>query len=376
MKKIIIMYSTSGLGHKYTGEGILQALQKREKEIDVKFINILDYGNGFFKFLHFKFYVTLMKYAKKLWAFLYYLSDMPVTSTIIRKTLHALDSKSWRGLEELMIKEKPDAIIATHFFLTSIAHSIKSNPALKVKLYLMVSGFGMHNVWFSKDIDHFFVGSDDVQKDLMKRGIHYEDITVTGMPTKDAFKAQGDVVKLRAEFGLDAEKKTVLLLSGGYGVAPIESILGSLRLVKAPIQVIAICGYNEDAYANVNKNKDKYGFPVKAFGFTDKVPELMSVSDLIITKAGTSSITQAMAMCLPMILFSYVPGHETPTVEYLLESGVALEARNMGEIPALVDDILLDKDLYDKMKKGLEKIRKPNAADEIVDIVLEDLDLV
>ncbi|MBF0493793.1 MAG: hypothetical protein HQL28_01520, partial [Candidatus Omnitrophica bacterium] len=199
MKKIIILYSTSGLGHYNSAKAIKEVLEK-SKDIDVKLINILDYGNEFFRFLHFKFYVSLMKYAKPLWGALYAFAELPGISMILRKGLHFTDRQNWSGLEKILIEEKPDAIVSTHFFLTSLASAIKKHKDIKPKLYLMVSGFGMHNVWFSREIDHFFTGIESAKKEMINRGIPAGKVTVTGMPSPMEFCREYDVEDLKKTY--------------------------------------------------------------------------------------------------------------------------------------------------------------------------------
>ena len=372
-KKIVILFSTSGLGHYNSAKAIYQAFQRFGEDLDIKFINILDHGNKFFRFFHFKFYVSLMKYGKKLWGLFYFISDISFFDVIIRAFRHFADMLSWRGLKSVLIKEDPDAIIATHFFMTSIARAVKSNKKFHAKLFLMVSGFGMHNIWSSKHVDRFFAAVPYVSDELVRRGVKRDRVTVTGMPAPEEFSREYDRNFLMETYGLVPDKKTILILSGAFGAAPIESILETLRSCDTDIQVITVCGYNKKAFTNVNEIKNELGYPVKLFGFTDNISELMTVSDLMVSKAGTLSVTQALNMRLPMILFSHMPGHETPTVNLLDSAGAAKRAKNVKDIPVLVDTIFNTKDMYKNMTLAIDKLRRPNAADDMVNIVLDEI---
>jgi len=372
-KKIIILYSTSGLGHYNSAKAIFQAFQRSGEDLDIKFINILDHGNKFFRFFHFKFYVSLMKHGKKIWGLFYFISDISFFDVIVRAFRHFADMLSWRGLKSVLVKENPDAIIATHFFMTSVARAIKSNRKLHAKLFLMVSGFGMHNIWSSKHVDRFFAAVPYVSDELVRRGVLRDRVTVTGMPAPEEFSREYDRDFLMKTYDLDPGKKTILILSGAFGAAPIELILEALRSCAQDIQVITVCGYNKKAFINVNEIMNDLGYPVKLFGFTDNISELMAVSDLLISKAGTLSVTQALNMRLPMILFSHMPGHETPTVNLLDSSGAAKRARTVKEIPKFVDTIFGSGNTYTDMKQAIEKLRRPKAAEDMVKIVLEEI---
>jgi processive 1,2-diacylglycerol beta-glucosyltransferase len=316
-----------------------------------------------------------MKHAKKVWAFFYYLADLPVLDIIVRKTLHAADRKSWKGLEAFLLKEDPDAIVSTHFFLTSVAKDIKRNDKLRAKLFLMVSGFGMHNVWFSKYIDHFFVSTEDVKADLVKRGVDSARVSITGMPASAQFYKEYDRAALRKEFALDPGRKTVLLMLGGYGVAPMVPVLDALKACKSRIQVLVVCGHNNIEYGRIDalNGKGEWGFPVRPFGFTDRMAELMSVSDMIVSKTGTSSVTQAITMRLPMVLFSHVHGQETPTLDMLVQKGAGVYAGSEKEIAARIDEIFLDEKKYGTMREAVSELRRPEAADQMAKIILNEL---
>jgi len=132
----------------------------------------------------------------------------------------------------------------------------------------------------------------------------------------------------------------------------MEEMLKSLKLCKTKIQVITVCGHNKKAYENINELRKSLNYPVVVIGFTDKVAELMSVSDLMVTKAGGISVTEAMNMRLPMVLFASIPGQETWNEELLTENGAAIKAASVGDLPGIVDvacDLISGAGLQDRV---------------------------
>jgi processive 1,2-diacylglycerol beta-glucosyltransferase len=182
-----------------------------------------------------------------------------------------------------------------------------------------------------------------------------------------------DVEELTKEYRLDRERKTIFIMSGGFGVGPIAKILFSLNCCKAEIQVIAVCGHNTKAYRNIQYLQNKLDYPLILFAFTDKVAELMSISDVMITKAGGISVTEALNSRLPMILFASVPGQETWNEELLAGKGAAEKAKKVDEIPEIVDRILLSHEAYASLMAGIDRIRRPDAAERVVDAVLGEI---
>jgi len=371
-KKVLILYSTGGMGHKKAADALYRAFRKRPG-VEAKNVDTLDYASKLYKFIYTDCYVYLMGPLKLLWGALYYLSDVPFLGRFMMKVREKSDFRNLQGLTDMLIKESPDAIVTTHFILQAVMKVLKKEKSFKARTYVVITDYGPHSFWLSDDIDKFFVGSDSVVSELLKRGVPAENAVASGIPTTEEFSKGYDKKGMRERYGLDKEKRTVFILSGGFGVGPMESILRSLDLCRADMQVITVCGHNKKAYDDIDVLRKSLKYPVILFGFTDKVAELMSASDLMITKAGGISVTEALDMGLPMILFASVPGQETWNEKFLVGAGAAKKAGSVKEIPVFVDELLMSDDKIGAMRKNIEKICHPRAAEEIVDVVMKEI---
>ncbi|MGB3241643.1 MAG: glycosyltransferase [Candidatus Omnitrophota bacterium] len=374
MKKIILIYSTAGLGHKKAAMALLKVFQDRVKgAVEVKAIDLLEYASPFYRFLYTTFYIFVVSRARWLWWIIYYIPNYPFMDLFIKPLRDFADSRHLKKLVEELARENPDAIVATHFLLPGITGVLKKAKGFHSKMYAVVTDYGPHSYWLSKNIDGYFVGSEFTSKEMQKRKVPEEKMTVTGIPVGEEFAREFDMEKLREDYGLAKDKKTIFLLSGGFGVGPMKEILLSLNSCKSDIQVITVCGHNKEMYDDIDQLKSRLKYPVVLIGYTDKVAELMSVSDLMITKAGGISTTEAMSARLPMIFFASIPGQETWNEQLLTANNAAEKARRVEEIPALADKVLLSEDVSENLKAGIDKIRRPDAAERIVDIVLDQI---
>ncbi len=373
-KKIIILYSTGGLGHKKAAFALFDAFQKRSDDVDVEIMDVLEYANSVYRIVYLNIYVFMMSRIKAVWGALYRFSNIPVVDKITRRSRGVMDFRSLPGLGKVLVERSPDAVIATHFLLPSIAWRLKRNKDFRARLFTLITDYGPHNWWLSDNIDRFFVGAEVVAEEMVKRNIPSGKITVTGIPTGEEFTMDLDVEDLTKKYGLDRERKTIFIMSGGFGVGPIAKILFSLNSCRAEIQVIAVCGHNKAAYRNIQHLRNKLDYPLILFAFTDKVAELMSVSDVMITKAGGISVTEALNSRLPMILFASVPGQETWNEELLAGGGAAEKAKKVDEIPGIVDRVLLSHEVYESLMAGIDRIRRPDAAERVVDAVMGEIE--
>ncbi|MBD3379642.1 MAG: glycosyltransferase [Candidatus Omnitrophica bacterium] len=374
-KKILVLYSTAGLGHKKAAEAVFNAFREMLSGADsrVEMLDTLNMSGSLYKFLYLDAYIFLMSRARWLWGLLYYLSDNPVINALTRKVRAMIDYNSLPSLGRAISDRKPDAVISTHFILPSVASILRKKHGIKGRFYTLITDYGPHSFWISESVDRYFVGSDSAAAEMTSRGVSPGKISVTGIPVDREFSRLRDLQGIRGKYGLDPGKKTVFLMSGGFGVGPTEKILAGLSSCRSDIQAIVVCGRNEKALENVEKLKPGLGYTVRSFGFTDKVPELMSVSDLMITKAGGISTTEALVSGLPMILFASIPGQETWNEKLLASSGAAVKARKAADLPELVDRIILTEGEYEKMKEAIKRIRRPDAAEAVVKKVWEEI---
>ncbi|MBF0216261.1 MAG: hypothetical protein HQL30_04625 [Candidatus Omnitrophica bacterium] len=372
MKKVMIMYSTGGMGHKKAAIALEEAF-KRAGGVEIKLVDTLDYGDKLYKFLYTDAYVLMMTKLKTIWGILYGFSDLGPIGRLLFRFRESFDIKSLPGLDKMILAEKPDAIVTTHFILPAIAKTLRMNPEMKAKFYVSVTDYGPHSFWIAPGIDKYFVGSESMVPLMKAKGVPLSKVVVTGIPAVENFIKEYDTAKLRKEFGLLPGKRTIFTLSGGFGVGPMEEILKALSGVKTEIQVIAVSGYNKQLFESISAMKKDLPYPVMALGFSDRIAELMSVSDLMITKAGGISVTEAMNMRLPMILIGSIPGQESWNEELLVSNGAAEKASSIRDIPDIVNRVLLSDEAYERLKEGINKVRKPKAADEIARTVLEEM---
>src|SRR5205814_1927593 len=141
-------------------------------------------------------------------------------------------------------------------------------------------------------------------------GVPADRIHVTGIPVGQAFGERRDVVSARARYGLDPGRPTVLFLSGGFAAGPVaKSILG-IWADRPDAQVLAVCGTNERARRRLAALPRPAGGSLHAIGFTDEVPDLMAVADVVVSKSGGLSTSECMAAGKPMVVSAAIAGQE------------------------------------------------------------------
>ena len=173
-------------------------------------------------------------------------------------------------------------------------------------------------------------------------------------------------IELRKEWGLQPDRYTIFLIGGGVGIGRLFSVAEAINQADLPnIQLIIVAGFNKPLEEKLKSTK--FRFPVKIFGFTDRVPEIMSASDLIITKAGPGTVVEAMAKELPMILNYYMP-QEKGNIDYVEKHQLGVYAREPEKIIAAIKKMMQPQEA-ERIKANIKRLNHPRAIYDIAEAI-------
>ncbi len=178
----------------------------------------------------------------------------------------------------------------------------------------------VHALFWSPKIAHYTVPTEAARQRAIQNGVLPERITVTGQPVLPNFAARVQQGRLqREQMGYAPDKTVVLVMGGGDGMGHLVETVQALAQSDLPIQIIAVCGRNEQARAAIQAMPTVA--PTQALGFCNNIPELMGAADLLVTKAGPGSICEGFIAGLPIALYDAVPGQEAGNIEWVTQSG-------------------------------------------------------
>ena len=109
-------------------------------------------------------------------------------------------------------------------------------------------------------------------------------------------------------------------------------------------------------------------------GFTNKVPELMSIADFVVSKPGGLTTTEILVSNVPFVIFNPVPGQEEENANFLTNNGAAVRLWDLNKATPFFEQLLHDSFKCEHMKVMQKHIAKPNSTKEIVEIVLNEID--
>ncbi|MBU1125051.1 MAG: hypothetical protein KKC84_03420, partial [Candidatus Omnitrophica bacterium] len=172
------------------------------------------------------------------------------------------------------------------------------------------------------------------------------------------------------KYGLDPHTSTILIMGGGQGLGPLNEVVASLEKVKHPLQEIVVTGTNKKLHSSLNRRLTTYKKKIKLFGYTDRINELMSIADCIITKPGGVTCAEVLSKNIPMIIIKPIPGQEANNTAYLTEKGAALKVDEPSKIHSVVENLFANPDALKFMSTAAARISKPNASTDIATLAL------
>src|SRR5882762_9510148 len=222
--RIAILHATAGSGHKSAAVAIAHALGSLAPGAQVREVDTLVFASRFYRSTYAQSYTTMAHRAPRLWGALYALWGQQRVNRSAGPAREALDRLALRGLVRVVERERPDAIVCTHFLPVEALYPIRGRGRLDVPLHVVITDFTAHPLWAYPHVDRYFVASDTVAEELAGHGVPRERIEVTGIPVDPRFAMVNGKEAVRARFGLSQERPLVLVMGGGAGVGPMAEL--------------------------------------------------------------------------------------------------------------------------------------------------------
>lgn len=368
--KVAILSVSAGAGHVRAAQALEQCIIENYPNAEAIHLDVMNYVPKLFRKLYAESYVHIINRYPALWAYMYEKSDLVRSDkSLIKKMRVSIERLNTKKLLKKMIELAPDIIISTHFLPPElISRMIKAGAKIPPS-WVQVTDFDLHGLWVNDHMTGYFAASKEVAFRMKARGIPKEIITVSGIPIMPVFSQKLSREKCAEELGLNPEIPTLILMSGGLGVGSIDSLTKHLLGIEEEMQIIALAGKNEQLLADLQALAKQHPGKIVPMGFTTTIERAMAASDLAITKPGGLTTSECLAMGLPMIAVSPIPGQEERNADYILENGAGLKAHDEIGVEFKVRELLKHPERLKQMSKNAKKISTPNAAKKVLEKV-------
>jgi processive 1,2-diacylglycerol beta-glucosyltransferase len=191
------------------------------------------------------------------------------------------------------------------------------------------------------------------------------DTSVTGIPIHPAFSEPKPREECLARLELVGDRPVVLQLAGGFGVGPVEDLVRGLLAVEKPLEIVVVAGRNEELRQQLEQIEIGDRHRVKIMGFTTQMDELLAAADLVVSKPGGLTTSEALARGAAIAVVNPIPGQESRNSDFLLENGAAVKINNVATLPYKLTQLLGDPARLASLKANARRLGRPQAAFEV-----------
>jgi processive 1,2-diacylglycerol beta-glucosyltransferase len=371
MPRVLILHASVGAGHKRAGEALAAAFSRRQPG-QVELADVLDYANPLFREAYAQSYLQMTDKLPGLWSYVYEQTDRDIFR--FTAEIRALaDTIGARGLQRLLRDYAPRLIVCTHFLPVEVLAARKARARLQQPLYCVLTDYAAHAFWAYKNVDGYFVATDQTRAQLIERGVASELIRVTGIPVDPAIAIPKQSSEARASRQLPVDRPVVTLFGGGIDSRHVRLMVEELLRCGLRGTLVVVAGRNRGLQGDLSDLKGTEALELRTLGFVDYVDDLVVASDVVITKAGGLAVSEVLGRATPMIIINPIPGQEESNADYLAAVGAAISIRLPEHVPFAVTQLLGDRFRLQQMRESAARAARPRAALDIAEAILGDV---
>ena len=356
-KRVLFASLSAGGGHVRAAEALLAKCKEKYPEISAHHLDLATSCGWLTKQITVISYERIAKYIPAIYGEMYRQFNRDKSTKLIYKIAQILKIDLRRVTEEVK-KINPDLVICTNFLAPAmLSHALGDTP-----FDMTLTDYDFNRVFVSPNTRRFYAPTEDIKNKLAAYG---QKAFFTGIPIHPVFNETTTKDGIAKTFNLNPKEPIILALSGGTGFADYTWALKNCLDYFPRANFIAVSGRgNSRLYKKISKLSEQYP-NLRAIRYTENIHELMSASDIIVTKPGGLTITESLYLKKPLLLVSPIPGNEDANTSFVETNNYGLYVFDLATLPEKIFDFLSGK------IKFAEPLMPNDAAGEILNIAFK-----
>jgi processive 1,2-diacylglycerol beta-glucosyltransferase len=366
-EKILILFARYGEGHLQAAKAIRDSFRKKHPHVEVILSDFMALTHPLFHPISQYLYIQGLKTLPSAYGFIY---DKTRPFNNFSLFLKKFNRFGMGRLLKLIQALNPSVVVSTFPGASGTMSILKSHGLTNVPTTTVITDHTDHSYWVYPFTEQYIVGSEAVKQALIRNDIPDDQITVTGIPIRAEFSEYYDRNEIADKHGLDPRLPTVLLMGGGCGMfGDRAALIKALEAVPMKIQLIFVCGNNDKLRQQLTALTDHSKHRVHIMGYVERIYELMGAAHFMVGKPGGLTVSEALAMELPMIICNPLPGQEEDNTRFLLQSGVAFQAERIEDLTKIIVQGLQQPEILNSMREQSKNVQKKRAALDAREII-------
>ncbi len=374
-RTVLFLLADTGAGHRSAANAIVAAMRAADEPdwrpviVDgIRACGRFPFRNGVFL------YGPMTKHRPQLFGRFFHLTNTPERVEVARRLCKPFLGP---GLRRLIARVRPDAIVSVHpMFNQVVPHVVRDLGAHIPLVGVITDLFTIHHAWVAPGVDAWVAPTEVARQFLLDRGVSAARIHLLGLPIDPAFAAEPACSReeRRAALGLVPALPVVLLMGGGEGVGGLDSVAHALAREALRAQLVIVTGRNQALYDELARRREAFQMPTTVLGFASNMSELMRAADMLVSKAGSLSLSEALASELPIVLMGALPGQEEGNVDFVVRREVGVFAPTPQQVAQHLRALLAPGDeTLMRMRANARQLSRPGAASAVARLIFAQL---
>ena len=364
--KTLILSCNTGQGHNAAGKALLEALRLREQPCEM--LDTLQFGSRNASAYISGGYIKVTQTIPSLFGQMYRAGEL-ISSSKRKSPVYFANTLYANKLARYIEENGFDTVLSPHLFPAEALTYLRRKHGLKVRSFGVATDYTCTPFWEETDVDAFFIPQEALRAEYERKGFASERLITTGIPVSRAFREKHAHAEARALLALPAEGELYLLMTGSMGFGDVPDLVRELcRRAEPNATVLILVGRNARLQAKLES--DFADEPrVRCVPFTKQVPLYMDACDVLLTKPGGLSSTEAAVKNVPFVHTAPIPGCETVNARLFAEHGLSIATRTPVESAEAAVRLARDPALAQRQLEAQRAFVNANAADDICDFI-------
>lgn len=364
--KVLILSVSAGGGHSHAAFALKNYIMQYEPHSEVNILDTIKYINPFLDKVIIGSYLKTIKVSPSLFGKLYRFTEKDDNLASLSNKLN--EFMAYKLLPRIQALN-PEVIVCTHPFPMEMVSILKTKKDIDIPMVCMLTDYAPHSFWIRPKVDSYVVSNSDMIEEMVQRGVNRDCIHDVGIPIDPNFTKKFDRNETLKQLNLDPNKKTLMIMGGSLGMGKIASIYGQLSTSNIDIQLIVIAGNNKKLYSKLIELQGSAKVETRILGYTKNVNKYMQACDLLLTKPGGLTITEALFCHTPLALFCPIPGQEEKNEGFLLKHNLAVSLNDGSNCTEIISNLIKYPSILESMKNNCEKFSKPSCGKDICNLL-------
>lgn len=366
--KALILSTGTGEGHNSAAKAVKEQFDKNG--IACEMADALDFASDKAASYGRRVYVWSTVKAKAVFAGAYR-AGRAITSARHKSPVYYANALYAGKLYKYIMENGFDTIIMPHLFPAEAVTYMMKKYRPSISTYFVATDYACIPFTEETEMDYYFIPHEDLKEEFAGRGIPEEKLIPTGIPVSERYVNLPDRAECRDKLGIAQDRKCILIMTGSMGYGNVESLIGHLVAgTGEDTSIYVMGGTNErlkqslrQTYAQINR--------VEVLDFTKQAHVYMAAADVLFTKPGGLTSSEAAAACVPIVHTHPIPGCEERNVAFFTARGMSVSDKKEEEVVRKGLELLRHQEIQDAMRENQRRFGRPDAAEKIFQFIAE-----